>query len=183
MNIDKLKVGDIIGTTSYNPLASIIKMKTWGFKYALAQNKCSHIGCIVDRGFGLLYIAEMLATGISLTPLNRYASKPPKEHIVFIGRHNSFSNDADKVKQFNNWILLQHSKGVKYGWDDFFRESSWLSKIFEDKKETMICNELPREAFKFCNISYPESWNQNNFSPKDWQCWEALEHIEKEILV
>lgn len=173
INYSSLQIGDIIGTTSASPLAALIKARTWGWRSMLDQKKCNHIATIVDRGHGLLYLAEMLSKGIELTELHTYDHKAPRQHICFVGRHDAFYDITTQVK-YNNWILSQHSHGVKYGWDDFFRTEGWFAKRVKDHPDTMICNELPREGFKYCGIPYPSTWDNPDFCPMNWQTWVSL---------
>jgi len=182
IKINNLEVGDIIGTTSGTPLASLIKLKTWGWRNAFAQNKSSHIAVVVDRGHGLLYFAEMLSSGIALTEIHDYDHSAPRQHICYVGRHPLIANNEELRNTFNKTVLELHARKVKYGYDDLFDYCTETIGIkLRDKEDTLICSELPRVAFKACGIHYPVNW-EGKCSPKDWQCFADLKCMTNEVI-
>lgn len=178
INVKKLRIGDIICTTSGSPLATIIKFRTWGWRYMFSQDKASHIATVVDRGEGLLYFAEMGAYGFDLTEIYTYDRPKPLSHVCCVLRHDAFNSLINRT-HYNNFMLKAHAHKVMYGYEDLV---NFLPAIhFHDNPNTWICSELPREGFKTCGIPYPIAWD-NSCSPKDWQCWKVLKDVTKEII-
>jgi hypothetical protein len=177
INLAALRIGDIIGTTGLNPVSMAIKARLWGWRRMLDQSIPNHIAVVVDRGHGLLYLAEMLSKGIALTECNYYNHKAPAQHICFVGRHKAL-DDINKRVEFNNFVLKAHSIKVKYGFDDL---ALFLNLKVKDNLKTWICSELPREAFKSCGIGYPAQWNVN-CSPRDWRDWVDMQNVTKEVV-
>jgi hypothetical protein len=181
INLSALQIGDIIGTTSGSPLATLIKLNTWGWRFMFSQKKASHIATVVDRGHGLYYFAEMQASGIALTEIHAYCNVVPMQHVCWVGRNPELNNLGTQVK-YNNAILALHARRVKYGYDDLFDYITERVGIhIRDKENRIICSELPRVAYKQIGISYPPSW-EGKCSPMDWQEWETLEDVTKSIL-
>ena len=182
IRINKLMVGDIIGTTSGSPLAMIIKARTWGWRKMFSQKHSSHIAVVVDRGHGLLYFAEMLAGGIALTNIQEYNNRAPRQHICFVGRHPTVASSAMKRGIISDQILYLHSRKVKYGFDDLF---DYLTESFgihiPDKESTLICSELPRVGFKKADVETPSAWDEK-CSPQDWQSWVNLHNMTEEVI-
>lgn len=181
INISKLEIGDIIGTTSGSPVATLIKIKTWGWRRAFSQQHSSHIATVVNRGHGLLYLAEMLPGGIELTNIHEYDNKAPRQHFCWVGRHPAFGSEEVKLK-YNNLILALHSRKVRYGYDDLINYiSEGIGIHLKDREDRIICSELPRVGFKGCSIPYPSNW-EGKCSPMDWQCWVDMKNITGDIL-
>jgi hypothetical protein len=176
--IGRFQVGDIVGITSGSPLATIIKAKTWGIKSAFSQDKASHIGTVVDRGQGLLYLAEMNAGGLDLMSFRAYDHVRPLAHICFVGRHPAFDQQVRR-DIYNEFMLSAHAHGVRYGFEDLV---NFLPGVhFKDNLKTWICSELPREAFRAQGIAYPRGWDFQ-CAPRDWQLWLELQNITKFIM-
>lgn len=177
--VNKLQVGDIVGTTSGAPIAMAIKFRIYGWRHVLHQDDSSHIATVVDRGQGLLYLAEMLPGGIELTEIHCYDHKKPLRHIVFVKRHPAFNDSVIKLC-YNDFMLEAHSRKVKYGFEDM---ANFLPGIhFKDNPNTWICSELPREGFKECRIPYPVQW-EKACSPRHWQDWTIPTDITKTVII
>lgn len=175
---ERLKIGDVVCTTSGSPLAAAIKMRTWGITSAFSQSKASHIATVVERGHGLLYFAEMLPKGLDLTEISSYDHAAPLQHICAIRRHPLLSQNADLRIKYNNAILALHARKVKYGYDDLFNYIGELVGIqVRDKESTLICSELPRVGLKAVGVVTPDRWSKR-CSPMDWQCWSEMEAVK-----
>jgi hypothetical protein len=175
IKVQNLRIGDIVGTTSLSALSIGIKIRTWGWRKAFAQDRSSHIATVVSE-HTLFYFMEMLAQGIHETDVNEYDHSAPRQHIAFVGRHRAFESEATQ-KTYNDFMLELHARGIKYGYEDL--ANFILEKIgihLKDKQETLICSELPRAGFKYCGIPYPSAWDKD-CSPADWQQWVDLSRV------
>lgn len=177
IKVENLRPGDIVGVTSGSPLATVIKLRTWGWKHAFDQTKASHIAVVVDRGQGLLYLAEMLSNGLDLNEIHEYDHTPPRSHICFVGRLPALDN-LELRSKFNAFILEAHARKVKYGFEDLLK---FLNIPLKDNQNTWICSELPREDCKKQAITYPNTWDKN-CAPADWQRWNVLTNITTSIV-
>jgi hypothetical protein len=180
IHVDKLRIGDVVGTTDLSFLSSMIKLRTWGWCSMLSQSKCSHIATVVQE-HGLFYLMEMEGKGITESDVNKYDHSPPRAHICFVGRHPVFNRMAIQL-QYNDYMLLLHEKHVKYGFEDianFVLEEVGIR--LHDKQDTLICSELPRVGFAKCGIPYPQAW-EKDCSPENWQVWPDLPKITSEIV-
>ena len=182
INFKNLRVGDIVGTTSGSPLACLIRLNTWGWKYFFTQSKASHIAVVVDRGGGLLYLCEMLASGIAFTSLDAYDCKAPKQHFTFVGRHPALDDDSMRAR-FNLCAIELHAQHIKYGFDDLADYITDRVGIhIKEKENRIICSELPRVIFETIGVPYPAQW-KGKCSPMDWQMFlpPLSDHL-KEVL-
>jgi hypothetical protein len=180
IHVERLQIGDIVGTTSLSPLACAIKLKTWGWRKMFNQGLCNHIATVVSE-HSLNYFMEMLGKGIHETDINEYDHSAPRDHICFVGRHHAF-DDCVTRERYNDYILQLHAKHIKYGYEDianFIFEDVGIR--LKDKQETLICSELPRSGFKKFGISYPSNWDKD-CAPSDWQQWVELQNITKSIV-
>ena len=182
IKIDKLKVGDIVCTTSASPIAVAIKIKLWGWRNCFNEKLANHTGIICRRSnySSLLYIAEMLSDGLNYTALSEYDHKHPRNHFVFVGRHPKMDGfRLSKECMINHFISNAHDAYIKYGYEDLLH---FLNSKVKDNPNTLICSELPREVFRDCGITYPKQWDID-CSPKDWQTWVDLTNVTSEVLV
>jgi hypothetical protein len=171
INVQNLRIGDVCGTTSLNPLTMMIKWNTWGKRYIFDQTKASHVTTVVTE-HGLNYFMEMLSKGIHQTDINEYDHSKPFPHICFVGRHSAFE-DIGIRNHYNEIMLELHEKHVKYGWEDLI--NFVLVKYglqIKDNPNRNICSVLPRIGFKHVGISYPYKWDIMPYcSPMDWQLY------------
>jgi hypothetical protein len=190
---DLLQVGDVGGTTSRDFAAIAIKAKIWGWMSILNPYKCNHsftvvrvpedtvgTGRVLFKA-GSLCIAEMGADGVDLMPFDEYRTDYKGDHYVFIGRHLFFRDNPPAQDMYSKFILDLRARHIKYGWEDILREEKWIDPMIKDNPNTLICNQLPREGFKRLGIPYPEQFNTAQFSPRDWQEWDDLTHIDSAV--
>lgn len=169
LNPEAFRIGDVVGTTSLSALSAAIKIKTWGWRYAFAQSRSSHIATVTTE-HTLNYFMEMLGKGIHQTDINEYGSSGPSAHVVFVGRHKAFDNDSVRTT-YNNYMLALHARHIKYGYEDI--ANFILGDVgirLKDKQDTLICSELTRAGYAKVGIPFPTAW-EKNCSPADWQRW------------
>jgi hypothetical protein len=169
---NKLAIADTVIFTDMAPFAEVIRARTWPKRSIFDMSLGTHCGTIVDRGGGLYYVAEMLADGLVFSELQKYDNGPRSwlRHIVAIKRHPLFwDGDSGAVRQTlaNDWMIKQHSFGVKYGYDELVR---FVDPDRKCNPYRMICSVWCEAVWGYCNIPMPFSGDLPT-SPADWQRW------------
>jgi hypothetical protein len=141
LNYDNIKVGDIICTTSLDPIAFGIRIKEAGVKNMFNAKIATHVGIVVPIGpenTRMLAIAEM-SNRLKINSLNDYLNKGYfGKRIVCIRRFEPFQEKPIQdalVKQIFSWW----EAGKKY---DYAGVLKYVFPFLKDKDEKFYCSEM-----------------------------------------
>jgi hypothetical protein len=154
-----LKAGDLVFTTDRKPWSRLIRRIT--------KSRISHVGIVVDiRGYPV--IAEMLAGGLTLTPIH------DKKDIVKVGRFFEFgSYEANKVSD----MVLDHwcNDGIDYDWRGVF---AFISSRVQHCEDKYFCSEYVAFVLRECvdGLEFPEL--DHEIDPSD-----LITHLSDEIFI
>jgi hypothetical protein len=167
INIDHsaFKTGDLIFTSSNNPVASAIRFFTWGKAATFDTNFPNHVGVIVNMS-GYNIMAEMLADGLELTSISHYdGSTFFGERICKVMRCKDLSQDD--AKAINTEVARLKDIQTMY---DFKGILQFLG-LGKQVAARMFCSELCAylmSMVKKIKDSDAVKWRtKNQWSPKD----------------
>jgi hypothetical protein len=179
-NTEVFKSGDLVFTSSSNPVAAAIRFFTWGPWAAFDSNFPNHVGMIVVVE-GTPLIVEMLATGIAISSLKEYnESSFFNERIVAVRRLSTLS--VTQIDQLEKEAMFLKGKQVDY---DFKGLLEFL-RLGKNSPARFYCSEMC--AYLYDMIGALKKSGRKNWSPKDllmFACstrdWVAVEGYEKQL--
>ena len=163
INYDKLRVGDMVVCGGRGPTAMIIKAATVGRKAVFDKKVSCHTGMVVKWG-GQFFIAEMLASGLCISPFSRYEKAKDRRFILDIKRSPVYSSPA-KRKALQARVALDYRHSIEYDWKG---DINFVIKRVKNSKGRYYCSEHYQYQTKKDGVPYPGRFDIR-VSPHDLQ--------------
>jgi hypothetical protein len=141
MNYNIIKPGDMVFTTSLEPLGCGIRVKEAGIKNIFNTKISTHVGIVVElnsHSARMLVIAEML-NKLEINPFSDYSNNgyfgKRIVDIKYLPEFQDLYNNLVLQRQVLDWW----EKGKKYDWSGMLKH---LFPFLKDKEKNFYCSEM-----------------------------------------
>ena len=178
-NYDKLMAMDMVvcGGGKFLPSSCAIRAVSAGWREMFNIKIPVHTGMIVKVN-GQILMAEMLANGLALGSLDRYAKFGSSRYVLDVRRHPKY-RDGMVRRRAQERIAVDLRRTLGYDWSGILE---FVSKRVKDNPKRYYCSEYYYYQTKEDGVQYPPNFREkvspydlskaNGFVPVDWKVFQ-----------